>query len=131
MSSFSNTDTGSKPADPYTLQNKEEPSLKEKVEGLFSFIGSEGTSELSEAVATPPPMENNDQMLIQNRVAETLGLRHELETLQGRQYWRKGWRPDIELDSKFDLGEPSTLSMCYVCVHCSSLTNNKDRAFQR
>ena len=38
MSSFSNTDTGAKTADPYTAQNKQEPSLKEKVEDLFTFI---------------------------------------------------------------------------------------------
>jgi hypothetical protein len=38
MSSFSNADTGSKTADPYTAQNKQEPSLKEKVDDLFSFI---------------------------------------------------------------------------------------------
>jgi hypothetical protein len=37
-SGFSNTDTGSKNADPYTAKNKEEPSLKEKVEDLLTFI---------------------------------------------------------------------------------------------
>lgn len=37
--SYSNTDTGSKPADPYTEKNKEEPStLKEKVGDLISFV---------------------------------------------------------------------------------------------
>ena len=35
--SFSNTDTGSKPADPYTAKNKDESSLKEKVEDLIHF----------------------------------------------------------------------------------------------
>jgi hypothetical protein len=38
MSAFSNTDTGSKNADPYTAKNIEEPSLKEKVEDLQAFI---------------------------------------------------------------------------------------------
>lgn len=38
MSGFSNTDTGSKPADPYTQKNKDEPSLKEKVEDLLKFV---------------------------------------------------------------------------------------------
>jgi hypothetical protein len=38
MSSFSNADTGNKTADPYTAKNKEEPSLKEKVEDLQSFL---------------------------------------------------------------------------------------------
>ncbi|CAI6334632.1 unnamed protein product [Periconia digitata] len=38
MSTFSNADTGSKNADPYTQKNLEEPSLKEKVEDLFSFV---------------------------------------------------------------------------------------------
>ncbi len=38
--SYSNTDTGSKPADPYTAKNQDEPSLSEKVEDLSSFISS-------------------------------------------------------------------------------------------
>ncbi|EME42356.1 hypothetical protein DOTSEDRAFT_73245 [Dothistroma septosporum NZE10] len=38
MSGFSNTDTGSKTADPYTAKNIQEPSLKEKVEDLVQFI---------------------------------------------------------------------------------------------
>jgi len=36
--SFSNTDTGSKPADPYTQKNLQEPSLKEKVEDFTAFV---------------------------------------------------------------------------------------------
>ena len=41
-SSFSNTDTGNKPADPYTEANKDDtpPSLQEKVEALANFIAS-------------------------------------------------------------------------------------------
>ncbi|KAK3111723.1 hypothetical protein LTR53_012730 [Teratosphaeriaceae sp. CCFEE 6253] len=35
--SFSNTDTGSKPADPYTAKNLQEPPLKEKVDDLVAF----------------------------------------------------------------------------------------------
>jgi general stress protein 26 len=35
---FSNADTGSKPADPYTAKNLQDPSLKEKVEDLQSFV---------------------------------------------------------------------------------------------
>lgn len=38
MSSFSNAETGNKPADPYTQKNLEEPSLKEKVEDLLNFM---------------------------------------------------------------------------------------------
>jgi len=38
MSGFSNADTGSKNADPYTQKNLEEPSLKEKVEDLLNFV---------------------------------------------------------------------------------------------
>lgn len=39
MSSFSNADTGSKPADPYTQKNLDDSSsLKEKVEDLQNFI---------------------------------------------------------------------------------------------
>jgi len=36
--SFSNTDTGSKPADPYKANNLDDPTIKEKVEGLSEFI---------------------------------------------------------------------------------------------
>jgi hypothetical protein len=36
--SFSNADTGSKPADPYKAENKDETSIKEKVEDLSEFI---------------------------------------------------------------------------------------------
>jgi hypothetical protein len=39
-SNFSNANTGSKPADPYTAKNKDEPSLSEKVEDLSSFISA-------------------------------------------------------------------------------------------
>lgn len=39
-SSFSNADTGSKPADPYKDANKEDPSLAEKVEDLSNFISA-------------------------------------------------------------------------------------------
>ncbi|KAL8734309.1 MAG: hypothetical protein Q9166_001507 [cf. Caloplaca sp. 2 TL-2023] len=38
--SFSNADTGDKPADPYKAANKTEPKLKEKVEDLVNFIES-------------------------------------------------------------------------------------------
>lgn len=37
MSSFSNTDTGSKPADPYTAKNLQDPDLKTKVTDLVNF----------------------------------------------------------------------------------------------
>jgi hypothetical protein len=37
-SGFSNADTGSKTADPYVAKNKDEVSLKEKVEDLVKFI---------------------------------------------------------------------------------------------
>ncbi|KAJ8605774.1 hypothetical protein MRB53_041331 [Persea americana] len=40
MASFSNTDTGSKPADPYTAKNTQEPSLKEKVEDFIKFASN-------------------------------------------------------------------------------------------
>ncbi|CAK1366976.1 unnamed protein product [Cercospora beticola] len=36
--SFSNTNTGSQDADPYTSKNQQEPSLQEKVEDLKTFI---------------------------------------------------------------------------------------------
>jgi hypothetical protein len=36
--SLSNTDTGSKPADPFTAKNQEEPSLQEKIDDLVYFV---------------------------------------------------------------------------------------------
>ncbi|KAH6673869.1 hypothetical protein B0J14DRAFT_481466 [Halenospora varia] len=38
--SFSNADTGSKPADPYKEKNIDEPTLKEKVEDLSDFVSA-------------------------------------------------------------------------------------------
>lgn len=38
--SYSNTDTGDKPADPYKAQNLDEPPLREKVDGLVNFIST-------------------------------------------------------------------------------------------
>ena len=38
MASFSTTDTGSKPADPYKEKNLQEPNLKEKVQDLVTFM---------------------------------------------------------------------------------------------
>lgn len=38
--SFSNTDTGSKAADPYTEKNKDETSIKEKVDDLSEFVSA-------------------------------------------------------------------------------------------
>jgi general stress protein 26 len=37
-SGFSNADTGSKSADPYTQKNLEDPALKEKAEDLLNFV---------------------------------------------------------------------------------------------
>lgn len=36
--SFSNTDTGAKPADPYVQKNLDEPTLADKVDGLIKFV---------------------------------------------------------------------------------------------
>jgi hypothetical protein len=38
--SFSNTDTGSKPADPYKENNVDDASIKEKVTDLTEFISA-------------------------------------------------------------------------------------------
>jgi hypothetical protein len=38
--SFSNADTGSKPADPYKAENLDQTSIKEKIEDLADFISS-------------------------------------------------------------------------------------------
>ena len=38
--SFSNANTGDKQADPYTAKNKDETSIKEKVEDLSEFISA-------------------------------------------------------------------------------------------
>lgn len=36
--SFSNTDTGNQPADPYKAKNIDEPGTKEKIEDLIQFV---------------------------------------------------------------------------------------------
>lgn len=41
--SFSNADTGSKPADPYVAKNIQDPDLKEKVEDLANYVDSKCT----------------------------------------------------------------------------------------
>ncbi|TVY35037.1 Protein bli-3 [Lachnellula cervina] len=38
--SFSNADTGSKPADPYKAKNIDDATIKEKIEGLSEFISA-------------------------------------------------------------------------------------------
>jgi len=38
--SFSNADTGSKPADPYVAKNIQDPDLKEKVEDMANYVDS-------------------------------------------------------------------------------------------
>ena len=38
--SYSNTDTGDKPADPYKQKNMDSPELKEKIEDLTNFISA-------------------------------------------------------------------------------------------
>lgn len=38
MASFSNTDTGSKAADPYKEKNIQDPKLKEKIDDLVAFM---------------------------------------------------------------------------------------------
>lgn len=40
MASFSNADTGSKPADPYKAKNTDDVTIQEKVEGLSEFISA-------------------------------------------------------------------------------------------
>jgi hypothetical protein len=40
MSTFSSTDTGSKPSDPYKAKNLDDVSIKEKVEDLSEFISN-------------------------------------------------------------------------------------------
>ncbi len=38
MASFSNADTGNKPADPYKEKNFQQPELKEKIDDLVTFM---------------------------------------------------------------------------------------------
>lgn len=38
--SYSNADTGNKPADPYKEKNMDSPELKEKIEDLTNFISA-------------------------------------------------------------------------------------------
>jgi len=49
---FSNADTGNKPADPYKEKNLEHPELKEKVEDLVSFISSQKFGMMTTRIAS-------------------------------------------------------------------------------
>lgn len=42
--------------------------------------------------------------------SDSLSLREDLETLLKRQYWRKDWQMNTRITSKFNLGNPSSLS---------------------
>jgi hypothetical protein len=75
MSGFSNTDTGSKNADPYTQKNKDEPALKEKVEDLLNFIDNTKFCLLTTQVADSDLLASR-AMALAAKVSHTSSLGH-------------------------------------------------------
>lgn len=77
MSSYSNADTGSKPADPYKQKNLDNASLKDKVQDLTTFIEktklclmttlvADTTKLATRAMALVATVSNHSEALISN-----------------------------------------------------------------
>ncbi len=75
--SFSNTNTGDKPADPYKTKNQDEPSTKDKIEGLSNFItlckfGMMTTRDAASGSLVSSCMALTDKVLLSNAYSVTL-----------------------------------------------------------
>ncbi|KAL5527461.1 hypothetical protein ACEPAG_6252 [Sanghuangporus baumii] len=96
-----------------TLSSISDSELDERG-GLFSFHDPEDVTDVSEQGLSPPSsVETSDRVLAEERVVESFRLRLELEALQRRQYWKRTWKPDVDFDRAFDLGDPSTLRVSF------------------
>ena len=76
----------------------------------MSSIASEDTSETRGSSDSPPPLGQLEEINLNQRLAESLRLREELDNLQRRQYWQRSWRTDANPSRPFSLNDPSTLS---------------------
>lgn len=78
-----------------------------------SVFGLSDTTHSSERVPISPLLypRNNDFSSNEERISESLSLRNDLEVLQKKQYWRRDWRIDLEVNSELQLGNPSTLGL--------------------
>lgn len=93
-----------------TLTSISDSEMEERG-GLFTFYDSEDLADTSEQVLSPPSSVGaTDENLANERIAESFRIRLELEALQRRQYWKRTWKPNVDIDRAFDLGDPSTLS---------------------
>jgi hypothetical protein len=92
--SFSNTDTGSKPADPYTAKNKDEVPLKEKVEDLIHFADKQKFCLLT--TITPEGQVATRCMALAGKVCLT----KEISTILCRNSAKVAWR--LQADRKMN-----------------------------
>ncbi|KAL5508181.1 hypothetical protein ACEPAH_5800 [Sanghuangporus vaninii] len=108
-----------------TLSSISDSELDERG-GLFSFHEPEDVTDVSEQVLSPPSsVGTSDRVLAEERVVEFFRLRLELEALQRRQYWKRTWKSDVDMNCVFDLGDPSTLRLSFEKV--IGLANGKSR----
>ncbi|THH11716.1 hypothetical protein EW145_g475 [Phellinidium pouzarii] len=98
-------------SDSSTLSPVSDSSSMDALSEVFSVFDTSASVDLSvRSITSPPPRMRTSQYSTQEeRVAESLRLRNELETLQGQQYWRNSWHTDAEIERDFYLSEPSTL----------------------
>ena len=76
-----------------------------------SVFGLSSTTHSSEDVPTPLPLHlrSSDFSSNEEHISKSLSLRNDLESLQKKQYWRRDWQIDSEVNSELQLGNPSTL----------------------
>lgn len=59
--------------------------------------------------AEPDELDAAQKSISSSHPRMAFGHRQDVEQLQARQYWRPGWRPDIPISQRFDIGDASTL----------------------
>lgn len=59
--------------------------------------------------AEPDQLDAAQKSISSSHPRMAFGHRQDVEQLQARQYWRPGWRPDIPISQRFDIGDASTL----------------------
>ncbi|KAI5123393.1 hypothetical protein M0805_006101 [Coniferiporia weirii] len=83
---------------------------------VFSIFDTSSLTDLSERATTPPPprVRTGQYSSQEERLAESLKLRDDLEALQVQQHWRTTWRTDAEVGRDFSLSEPATLGPVFL-----------------
>ncbi|KAI9652838.1 MAG: hypothetical protein M1831_006363 [Alyxoria varia] len=94
--SFSNTDTGDKPADPYTAKNLDNSSLKDKVSDLVAFIEKSKFCLMTTRIG--------DSGLLVNRAMALAGKQDNDTTFLFHANTESGKTDDLAKDPKINLG---------------------------